>query len=63
MCNGNCNQGRLCDCVPDVQVDEPMEPVTPAEVAALIGVSLLGVLVMVVGVCTIAGYLWQRFVA
>ncbi len=20
-CNGNCNQGRKCDCVPDVEID------------------------------------------
>lgn len=22
-CNGNCNQGRMCDCVPAVAEDEP----------------------------------------
>ena len=58
-CNGNCNQGRQCDCVPDVDV--PMEPATPGETATLIVVCLLGVRVMVVGICAIAGYLWQRF--
>ena len=21
-CNGNCNQGRACDCVPDVEIDD-----------------------------------------
>ena len=23
-CNGNCTQGRACDCVPDVETREPM---------------------------------------
>lgn len=61
MCNGNCNQGSLCDCVPNVE--EPMEPVTPGEAAILFGIILLGVLVTVVGACTIVGYLWQRVFA
>lgn len=64
-CNGNCNQGRLCDCVPHVEPQEAdaWEPVTQGEAATLLAVTLLGVLVMVVGLCTLVGAVWRWFAA
>lgn len=57
MCNGNCNQGRMCDCVPNVE--DQAERASPSEFATLIVIALLSAFVMVTGACTIAFYLWD----
>jgi hypothetical protein len=38
MCNGNCNQGRACDC--------PKPPLTRAEALAVVVIYLLSALAM-----------------
>ena len=36
-CNGNCNQGRTCDCVPEPDYPEPArEPLTGGDRVALV---------------------------
>lgn len=47
MCNGNCNQGRQCDCVPDFEWKEPTEIEGIASMAA----SLL-MIVLIIGSVT-----------
>ena len=47
-CTGNCYQGRACDCQPDVEEDQPAEPLTPLRALALIGI------ILVSGLCSIA---------
>jgi len=34
ICNGNCKQGRQCDCVPDLEWQEPTEVEGIASLAA-----------------------------
>lgn len=51
MCNGNCNQGRCCDCAPD-------QPLSPAEAWFFIVTMLLGAIVSITGIAAIAGYVW-----
>lgn len=41
MCNGNCNQGRACDC--------PKPPLTRADAVALVLIYLLSALAMASG--------------
>lgn len=43
-CNGNCNQGRACDCVPAVDSEEPMPRMSEADRA-------LAVVVYTVSAC------------
>lgn len=46
MCNGNCNQGRQCDCVPDWEWTEPTELEGIASTAA----SLLMIVLIIASV-------------
>ena len=36
MCNGNCNQGRACDCVANVEIDEPDDRLSPGGLLAIV---------------------------
>ena len=38
-CNGNCNQGRACDCAPDVDL-EPCRPWRARQFAAVLGLTV-----------------------
>lgn len=46
MCNGNCNQGRQCDCVPDLEWHEPTEFEWIASMAA----SLMMILIIIASI-------------
>lgn len=46
MCNGNCNQGRQCDCVPDWEWHEPTELEGIASMAA----SLMMILIIIASI-------------
>lgn len=46
MCNGNCNQGRQCDCVPDWEWQEPTELEGIASMAA----SLMMILIIIASI-------------
>jgi hypothetical protein len=54
MCNGNCGQGRQCDCVPDFEWNEPTEIEGIASMAAsllmivLIIASITGIVMLYV---------------
>ena len=57
-CNNNCNQGRMCDCVPDVET--PREPMTDSDrmwLGVLLGVSALASCGLVAWILTSAGVL------
>ena len=49
MCNGNCNQGRMCDCMPDIDPEDgpPREPMNPAEALFLCLIALLSALLVI----------------
>lgn len=50
-CTGNCNQGRMCDCVPDVEVQPPPEH----------AVRFVGALLFACSALVLLGlYLWVR---
>lgn len=53
MCNGNCNQGRTCDCAPSDR-----KPMSRGEALAFVLVMILSAAVSIAGVSAIAGYLW-----
>ena len=46
MCNGNCDQGRQCDCVPDWEWHEPTELEGIASMAA----SLMMILIIIASI-------------
>ena len=48
-CTGNCNQGRACDCVADVEAE-----LTPAQVQYLRVITYIGSPLFVVGVIALA---------
>ena len=49
-CTGNCNQGRACDCEPDIDEDEPMTAGGAVElIAAALAAWVLVALVVVLG--------------
>jgi hypothetical protein len=49
ICNGNCNQGRQCDCVPDIPQMWDVEAQAPWITALLAGLAILGT----IGVCAL----------
>ena len=51
-CNGNCNQGRACDCVADVETEW-----TPAQLQYLRVIAYIGSPLFVVGVIALASAL------
>lgn len=60
MCNGNCNQGRLCDCVPDIDFESELPaPLTSRESLALLVVMLFSAAATCIGAFIIVGCIWQ----
>ena len=57
LCNGNCQQGRFCDCLPAVDSDEPPRGrLTATEAIALALVYTVSVAAMV----AVGLHLWAR---
>ena len=54
-CNGNCNQGRACDCVPDI--DPPREPLSRWDSVGVLFVMALSVVIAAVWVPPVVGWL------
>lgn len=58
LCTGNCNQGRGCDCMPAVELDEPPRGRLPAAEAIALALvyTISAAMVIAVGV-----HVWARF--
>lgn len=56
-CNGNCNQGRMCDCERDVEIED-VEIEDDPEFWPIVGVLLTPILF--VALLMLAGYVWRE---
>jgi hypothetical protein len=54
-CNGNCNQGRMCDCVPDLPEPE-VEPMSAADHRLLLAILAASVFAAVGTVALLMAY-------
>lgn len=54
-CNNNCNQGRMCDCVGDLDDDGPRAPLSTAEAACLVFIAVVSLSI----VAALALHLWR----
>lgn len=60
MCNGNCNQGRLCDCVPDIDFESELPaPLTAHESLALLVVMLFSAAASCIAALLLVSFIWQ----
>ena len=59
VCTGNCNQGRACDCVPDLPEFAPIQPIQSVEEEHPLLWLLYGVLIVtVVGISIVVRHAW-----
>jgi len=55
QCSGNCNQGRMCDCVADIDERDPM---TPSDRAWIVGTYVVSTLAVLAALAAAAYSLW-----
>ena len=55
-CNGNCMQGRACDCVRGYYPEPPKEPMTAADLRWLLALAAVAILVAVGVVALVRSY-------